>query len=98
MTDFAAFPSVCQALLERPAFATPRHVLFNETTGVLELELPGLTLELDHLVGNPEWLIAAQHLGGLHVRVLPHTEPVRLTLFAEWEGQVVTLSGIPVAR
>jgi hypothetical protein len=46
--------------------------------------------------GDLSWVVAAYKLGGLFVRVLPSSDPSRISILASWENQVISLSGYPL--
>lgn len=87
-------PEVFSILLDRPRWATPLWVRRTSAT-VLEFHVDGIVVSIACTSGDPEWLEAAHKLGGLRIRIAPHTRPDMITVLAEWEGTMYSLSGVP---
>lgn len=93
---FEAAVSVCARLLAPRPFAPPRSIEVDTEASSVLVDTGFDRFTLTSVESGLEWLHAAHRLGGLSVRVLPTTSPDRVALLACWEGQMCSITGVPV--
>ncbi len=92
LSDLAKAPRTMRHLgMPRP-FAVPRSILWEPATGRVDLDTGYDRLAIIVAPIDAEWLLSADALGGLTVRVAPSPQPHLLTIFAAWEGQLHSFS------
>jgi hypothetical protein len=90
------YASVCERLTAQRVFATPVSLAANEDLATLEIDTGFDSFKMVEVSGDLSWVVAAYKLGGLFVRVLPSSDPSRISILASWENQVISLSGHPL--
>lgn len=93
--SFESAVEVCTRLIAPRPLAAPHKLEVNLDTSSLEVATGFDRFTLTHVTSGLEWISAAHRLGGLLLRVMPSTSPDRVSLLACWEGQMITLTGIP---
>lgn len=95
LVDFHAAAETCARLCAPRPVAIPLEVRVDLAARSMLVDTGFDRFTLTSIVGDLEWISAALRLGGLMVKVLPTTSPSRISLLAEWEGQIISLTGVP---
>ncbi len=90
--DLAKAPQAMRHLLMPRPFAPPSAITWDPSISRLYLDTGYDQLSLVVAQENAEWLLAADALGGLMVRISPSFKPHQLTIYASWEGQLLAFT------